>query len=263
MIAVTPLAALSMPKAVEVRAEISIQEMLGVTLEDAYGEANQEIIDICLMWFDQLRANEYHGAAEIIYRGLQKYPHSFALQTRLATVLGDYAGQLPAEEQKLMLQKSRQIFEKLHQEIHIQPKRDQFYFYNEYNYRFSHYKAQYENGVAMVDHYFPLGNMPSYGYKGYYFQGVGAANYAKQLLIEGDEVLAKEYARKSILAWAQYLSYCNNYYNAYVHYALALGILGEEEEMMRALQRGADLIHTGLDYYEFKEVIDFIKTRGA
>ena len=110
----------------------------------------------------------------------------------------------------------------------------------------------------MIEHYFDLPDMGSYGYKGYYFQGVGAANYAKQLLLEHNETLAKEYARKAVIAWAQYMSYCNDYYNAYVHYGLALGILGETKEMIRALQRGAKLIHTDLDYYEFREVIEYV-----
>lgn len=40
---------------------------------------------------------------------------------------------------------------------------------------------------------------------------------------------------------------------------MALEILGHREEMKRALTRGAELIHTDLNYYEFKEVLDFIK----
>lgn len=57
---------------------------------------------------------------------------------------------------------------------------------------------------------------------------------------------------------AQYFTYDHNYYNSYVHYALALGILGYEDEMMKALQRSADLIHKDLSYTEFKDVTDFV-----
>lgn len=234
-------------------------EILTMNLSPTNGETIPEITDICLTWFDQVKANEYQTAIEILQRGLQEYPHSFALQTRLAAVLGDYAELSGAVHEK-MFQKSKQIFEKLREEVPIQPKREQFYFNNEYNYRFALYREQYENGVAMIEHYFDLPDMESYGYKGYYFQGVGSANYAKQLLLEKNGSLAEEYARKSLIAWAQYMSYCNNYYNAYVHYGLALGILGETQEMMRALERGAKLIHTDLDYSEFREVIEYISS---
>lgn len=237
----------------------SIVKILESDLAEAYGEANQEIIDISEAWLNLLKANEYQIAAETVFAGLEKYPHSFALQTRLAAVLGDYAGQLSGTAQIQLIQKSKNIFGKLFQELEKQPKRDQFYFNNEYGYRFALYKQQYENGVAMIDHYFDQGNMKAYGYKGYYFQGVGAANYAKQLLLKGEKDLAVEYANKAVIAWAQYLTYYNDYYNAYVHYGMALGILGHRVEMKRALTRGAELIHTDLNYYEFKEVLDFIK----
>lgn len=238
---------------------ISLSNILEVTLLPTDEEMNQEITDACLRWFGQVRANRYFEAIEIVYEALEKYPRSFALQTRLAAVLGDYAGQCVGSEQNLGIEKSKQIFRKLYGEMNNQSKPEQFYFKNEYSYRFSLYKEQYENGVAMVDYYFDRPDMSSYGYKGYYFQGVGAANYAKQLLLEHEEELAKKYAEKALLAWAQYMSYCNNYYNAYVHYGLALGILGYNQEMMRALQRGAALIHVDLNYWEFDEVIRFFQ----
>ena len=238
---------------------VSIPDILEMTLFLTDGEeTNSEISEICLTWFSRVRANEYQTATEILIEGLKKYPCSFALQTRLAAILGDYAAQLPEIEQEQMIRKSKQIFAKLQHEVAQQPKQEQFYFNNEYSYRYALHKEQYENGVAMIDHYFGQPDMESYGYKGYYFQGVGAANYAKKLLLERDELLAREYANRALIAWAQYLSYCNNYYNAYVHYGLVLGILGETKEMMRALQHGAHLIYTDLEYYEFKEVIEFI-----
>jgi hypothetical protein len=114
----------------------------------------------------------------------------------------------------------------------------------------------------MTEHYWELNELTDYGHKGYYFQGVGAANYAKQLLVKQETSLALEYAEKAIFAWAQYFSYFNTYYNAYVHYGLALGILGHEQDMMRALQRGADLIKTDLNFHEFKEIIEFIHSHN-
>lgn len=93
---------------------------------------------------------------------------------------------------------------------------------------------------------------------GYYSQGVGASNYALELYQKGDKKLAQFYAQKALIAWAQCFSYDNNYYNAYVHYALSSGLLGYKEEMLRALQRSAELIHQDLNYPEFKKVIELI-----
>ncbi len=64
--------------------------------------------------------------------------------------------------------------------------------------------------------------------------------------------------QKALVALAQYFSYENDYYNSYVHYALALEIIGYKEEMMRALQLSASIINRDLSYHEFKEVINFI-----
>lgn len=76
---------------------------------------------------------------------------------------------------------------------------------------------------------------------------------------KGLKAQAYEYGQKAIVAWAQYFSYKNDYYNAYVHYALALGILDYHEEMMRALHRSSIMIGKDLDYFEFKEITDFIE----
>ena len=43
---------------------------------------------------------------------------------------------------------------------------------------------------------------------------------------------------------------------------MALGILGNKQEMLRALERGADLIHQDLNYPEFKRVIEFVNRLG-
>lgn len=93
---------------------------------------------------------------------------------------------------------------------------------------------------------------------GYYYQGVGAVYHAQQLFESGDQLLAQKWAEKSLVAWAQYFTSTNDYYNSYVHYALALGLLGYYHEMMQALQKSADLIQKDLNYHEFKDVIDFI-----
>ncbi len=177
-------------------------------------------------------------------------------------VLGDYTMQMQGPLKQPMLEKSKAVFKKLMKEVDNQPLGVVFYFKNEYFARFEEYKAQYENGVARINAYWGkkewlakgFGYYPL-GMGGYYSEGVGAANYAYEQYKKGHKKLAQQYAEKALVAWAQCFSYDNTYYNAYVHYALTLGILGHKEEMLRALQRGADLIHQDLNYPEFKKII--------
>ena len=201
----------------------------------------------------------YEEAIAVTLSGLKGHRDSFSLQYFLAALIGD-TSEITAEPLKSkMIKKSEDLFDKLMNSAEIQPKNIYFKFKNEYFFRLADYRAQFENGIAFVDHFSSDGKVDSPGMNGYYCQGVGAAHYAKSLVNQGKITLARQYAQKSIKAWAQYFSYDNEYYNSYVHYALALGILGHIDDMMVALTRSASLIHKDLGYHEFKEVIDFIQ----
>jgi hypothetical protein len=213
--------------------------------------------------FQKIQAGDYYAAVEAILAGLDRFPTNFGLQARLASLIGDYAGNFDEPLKEQLIQKSKAVFDTLLGEVDNQSKRESYFFKNEYYYRFGLYKNQYELGMQKLADYWgtPEWNNRIAG-SCYYVQGVGAANYARQLLIAGDEQLAFEYAQKAVVAWSKYFTYENDYYNAYVHYALALGILGHKEEMMRILLRSASMINKDLHYCEFKEVINFIEGRN-
>lgn len=220
----------------------------------------QEAQDIVKKAFKKVEKCSYHEALEILMLGLQKYPNNFILQSQFASVLGDLAETHCSDVLKdRMIAKSKELFEKLMHELQGQPQIEVFRFKNEYFYRFAQYKNQYENGKERVTYYWNKPEWDAKVYGGYYCQGVGAAHYAKELILQRKKQEGREYAQKALVAWAQYFSYENDYYNAYVHYALALGILGYKDEMMRALQHSASLIKKDLSYREFTEVTDFIK----
>ncbi len=236
---------------------------LPVTDNDLSAEAN----DCCIKSFEAVRACNYAQGLAFILDGLHKFPHNFRLQANFATVLGDYAETdkttLCASLRDLMVTQAKRVFDKLMQEAEGKSEKkfkDIIYsFKNEYYYRFRMHREQYENGVHRIQDYWGTTEWQSTGgWRGFYNQGVGAARYAQQLIKAGNKPLALDYAQKALVAWAQYFSYVNDYYNAYVHYALALGILGYQDEMMKALQRSASIIKRDLDYVEFKEVIDFV-----
>jgi tetratricopeptide (TPR) repeat protein len=204
-----------------------------------------------------LEAN-YDESLKIMLTALEKFPHDFFVQAYFATLLGDHADNFSSAIKEKMVKRSTEIFTKLKGEFLEQPKRVEFFFRNEYCWRFGDYKAQYELGLERVSYYWGSPEWKTRGFRGYYSQGVGAAHYSQELLKAGNKEQALEYAQKAVIAWAQYFSYENTYYNSYVHYALALGILGHKDKMIEALTRAADLIKRDLSYHEFKEVIDFV-----
>lgn len=197
---------------------------------------------------------EYEKALEIILNGLKKFPQSFVLQFNYAALLGDHSENFTGKKRQRMAKRSKELFDRLMGELDQQQRQLFYEFKNEYYYRFGNYKAQYELGLEYVSEFWSTNEwLP----RGYYSQGVGAANYARILFLEKKYTQARAYAQKALIAWSQYFSYTNTYYNSYVHYAYALAILGYTSDMVKALERSAQLINRDLAYVEFQEVIQF------
>ncbi len=224
----------------------------------------EEVEDVRLAARDKYRAGDFIAALEITVDGLQRFPKSFSLQRYFAMLIADCsehgdAAELFSESLKNQtIIVSKQVFEKLMHETEGQPAHAIFLFKNEYYWRFAQYENEYENGLQFTKYYVNTDEFNTKGFLGYFCQGVGATCCAKQLLVKGETELAHMWAYRAVDAWNQYLNHDSNYYLAYVTYGLALGILGRDDEMMKALQQGADLIHKDLHAHEFKEVIDFI-----
>lgn len=236
-----------------------LEEAINFQLPPTNTIVSQEADTISQEADKKVKEGNYEAAILITLSGLNKFPQDFNLQSDLAALLGDCSEITPAPLKDRMIEKSKTMFDRLIKEAAGQPKKVWYSFQNEYYFRFAMYQEQYELGLKRVADYWGTTEWASKGVGGYYGQGVGASNYAKKLIEEGNKTFALDYAQKALVAWAQYFSYKNNYYNSYVHYALALGILGYKEEMMRALLRSASLIERDLSYHEFKEVIDFIE----
>lgn len=244
---------------------IEEQQFLERILTTSLSKTNAIAIQESQECLDALRvkvsACNYKDAILIVMSYLERFPENFAIQSYFAALTGDYSELTEEPFKQQLIDNAKNIFNRLRQESVNQSKDTLCLFTNEYCYRFALYKEQYENGLEAVAHYWETPEKLTCGVRGYYYQGVGAANYAKILWLEGNKALATEYAHKAVVAWAQYFSHKNNYYNAYVHYALALGVLGHKEEMMRALKHSAQLINRDLDYQEFKDVTEFFDKR--
>jgi tetratricopeptide (TPR) repeat protein len=200
---------------------------------------------------DGVMKGDYQKAFKIIMNGIAQFPEDFNIQTTLAVLLGDFSNHFSGSLKARMIEKSKELFTKLLPELKNYSKHTYYWFMNEYYYRFGNFKEQYELGAARVNE-----NLDNRGFRGYYGQGVGAANYAKKQLLQGNKKIAYEYAQKALVVWAQYFTHANDYYNAYVHFSVALAILGFKDEALKALEHATSLIKK--DHVEFQEVRDFI-----
>jgi len=160
-------------------------------------------------------------------------------------VLGDYADTLTGARQKMLKQRSRAMLGGLVKRLQSIRWEWNISTRNEYYYHSSQFKKQYELGLESAE---------GGGQWAYYSQGVGASNYAYELAANGRARLAALWADRAVAAWGNFFRIKDNYYNAYVHYALALGILGRAKEMESALTRSAELSGKPESYREFREV---------
>lgn len=241
----------------------TVEHALRITLAATDTIASDQGDELARQAFQKVIEGNYEASLSMVLEGIEMFPSNFILQANLASLLGDYAGSFSGALHGAMINRSQQIFNKLMSEVEGQHPADVFYLKNEYFFRFRLYKEQYELGLEKIAYYQGTEKWNSCASSCYYTQGVGAAQYARELLLKGNKSLAFDYAQKAIIAWAQHFSYSNSYYNSYVHYALALGILGYKDEMMKALQRSADLIKKDLSFNEFREVVEFIEAMEA
>ena len=122
---------------------------------------------------------------------------------------------------------------------------------NEYYFQTKQYKAQYELGINEFNR--------THNLKAMYSCGVGAVWYANELLKKRQKKRSVSWAKKSILCWQKYLKAFPDYYNPYVHYALALGLTGELDKAKGALEMAQALSSKPRSFEEFQEIRLIIK----
>ncbi|MFC1522768.1 hypothetical protein ACFL6Y_10195 [Elusimicrobiota bacterium] len=190
---------------------------------------------------------KYTKALRTVQDGLSRWSDSFLLRSAYASILGDYAEELPPTRHKTCKQKACKLLRHLllrHRGV------DPQLIYrtkNEYYYHSGQFKKQYLLGTRNASA------------RGRYSQGVGAAQYARILAEQKRMRSAFFWAQRAIRSWERFFKTTPDYYNAYVHYALALGIVGQINDMNAALRKAGKLSHQPQAYREFKEVRDAIK----
>ena len=201
----------------------------------------------------EIQAANYRKAINILSRVYRKYPHDSRVVSFYASTLADYGYALPPAKAEALRKRACALLKELLIRLRGAPFNLAYSTRNEYYYHSRQHDKQYHLGVEIVRR----------GEKrAYYSQGVGAAWHAYPHAKAGRWHLARLWAKRAVRAWETLFKFSNKYYNSYVHYALALGILGRHKEMEAALARSARLAGKPKAYREFTEVRDKIAELG-
>lgn len=188
---------------------------------------------------------DYEKAIKILAPVYGKYPQDFRVIYFYASTLADYGESMPENERKRLKKRGCDLLRGLLRRLRGRSRELSYATRNEYYYHSAHPDKQYHLGLERVR----AGDK-----HGYYSQGVGAACHAYVQAKRGRGYLAEMWAKRAIRAWENYFKFKADYYNAYVHYALALGIMERYGEMEAALAKSAKLSGKPRSYREFEEV---------
>lgn len=215
-----------------------------------------EYIERRTKWIQECRSYiysaDYKKAHAFAKQGLKAFPNDTLASYNYYAILADYAVSKKTEKYKKMHNDAIVEMKKLLTKTSGQgmSRLAKFSLKNEFYFQTKQYKLQYYLGKTYFDRH---------GEKRFlYSSGVGAANHALELARNNNKRLASVWAKKSISAWEIYFEYNRKYYNPYVHYALAWGVLGEEKKMMKALKTSSKLSGKGVSYSEFQWVLKSI-----
>jgi len=203
----------------------------------------------CWFYIDQA---EYKKATAHAKLGLTLFPDDTIVSFQYFSVMADYALLKETKEFRLMHKKAVLGMKKLLKKTSGRGI-SQWYkrvMKNEYFYQTKQYKKQFYLGA---NDYKRNGKKSAM-----YSAGVGAANYALEFAKKNNKKMAFLWARKSIDSWDVYFEVDKKYYNPYVHYALAWGILDEKKKMMDALKTSSKLSKKPMSYKEFAETIEVV-----
>lgn len=202
--------------------------------------------------WDFIEKAEYKNATKHAKLGLKMFPDDTIAAFNYYSIMADYA-----------LSSQSKAFKKMHKEAVLGMKKllgktsgrgiSRNYkkvMKNEYYYQTKQYKKQYYLGVNF---YKRSGNKHDM-----YSAGVGAANFALEFARKNNKRMADLWAKKAVDSWEVYFEINKKYYNPYVHYALALGLLGRKKEMMKSLKTSSKLCKKPMTYKEFVETITWV-----
>lgn len=210
-----------------------------------------------MQWYDEcwdhVEKAEYQKATSCAKKGLKLFPGDTIAAFTYYSIMADYALSSKSKKFQAMHKVAVKGMKELLKRTGGRGISKNFkkVMKNEYFYQTKQFKKQYELGIS---YYKRTGEKFHL-----YSSGVGGANRALELARLGKIRHAESWAKKSIEAWDIYFQYDKKYYNPYVHYGLAWGILGDKKKMMKALKDSSKRSGKPMSYKEFTEVIDWIE----
>lgn len=218
---------------------------------------SDEYIKRRVKWYyecwDYVEKADYQKATACAKKGLKLYPDDTVVTFTYYSIMADYALSNKSKKFQAMHKVAVAGMKKLLKKTSGQGISKNFkkVMKNEYFYQTKQFIKQYELGTT---YYKRTGEKHHL-----YSSGVGGANHALALARTGKTKQADSWAKKSIEAWDIYFQFDKKYYNPYVHYALAWGILGDKKKMMKALNDSSKRCGKPLSYKEFVEVIEWVE----
>lgn len=181
--------------------------------------------------FRSVKRGDYPGAMRKATAYRTRYPRDFAVLLEYAWVLGDYAARLKPGPRRQAKARSLRLMRALLRRCRHEHDRDLVStLRNEFYWQTKNRRAQYDLGTRDLERGDNLGC---------YSQGVGAAWHAYELARRGLWARARAWAHLARTAWGRHARIRPDYYNQFVHRALAEGVLGDMKAMERSLSRGA------------------------
>lgn len=188
---------------------------------------------------------DYKKAVSFLTPAYKRYPKDFRVINFYASTFADYGESQPEAKRRALKRRGCKLLFGLLRRLHGVSRELSYSTRNEYYYHSAQHDKQYRLGLESV----------RAGSKwGYYSQGVGAAWHAYSHASKGCKYFAKLWAKRAVRAWENYFKFKADYYNAYVHYALALGILGRKVDMEAALKKSGRLSGKPDSYQEFRDI---------
>jgi len=212
----------------------------------------QKSYDYRLKAWNYVKSAEYKKAFQTIEKALKIWPNDFLVKSSYASILGDYGEHCSPKVRKKCKKRACDIYRELMKQLRGKGNEVISSVLNEYYYHSAQRKKQYIHGVKTA--------AKGLKARGYYSQGVGAAWHAAELAQKQSAYWADFWARRAVRSWEKYFELIPDYYNAYVHYALALGILRRTGDMEKALRKAGKLSGKPQSYKEFSEVRGIINS---
>lgn len=211
-------------------------------------EAEQVAADGAKIW-GYVQQAQYRKAFKHADLTWKKYPTNRFAQYHYAVTLGDCEEWAPLSEQEKNVKKAAKILRALLRRCNGAPARLIAASRNEYYWFSRQPRKQYRLGREQVR---------KGKYTGNYSIGVGAVTIAIEKHKKRDYGVAYTWASRAKDAFEKYFIESPSYYNAYVWYGQALGLLQDFDGMELAFETAAKLANRPVSYREFVKARDVV-----